>query len=137
MGRPFCKNLLILVKCLRDSRQKSDCFRCKKISQKLKYLNFNCELRERYFFFPYYSFHHSAHVPCEKFGWRQAKSVSGNQALRVLSDTRKTKTKGETTMYCSPDCGKFFETSYISFKTAVVAKILLLITELIYKSVRR
>ena len=31
------------------------------------------------FFVMFYSFHHSAHVPCEKFRWRQAKSVSGNQ----------------------------------------------------------
>ena len=41
VGRPFCKNFLILVKCPRDSRKKSDWFRCEKISQKLKYFNFN------------------------------------------------------------------------------------------------
>ena len=80
VGQPFCKNFLILVKCPRDSREKSDWFRCKKISQKLKYLNFKCEQSERYFFFLFYSFHHSAHVRCEKFRWRQAKSMSGNQA---------------------------------------------------------
>ena len=40
VGRPFCKNFLIFVKCPRDSRKMSDWFRCKKISQKLKYLNF-------------------------------------------------------------------------------------------------
>ena len=28
MGRPFCENFLILVKCPRDSRKKSDWFRC-------------------------------------------------------------------------------------------------------------
>ena len=39
--RPFCENFLILVKCPRDSRKKSDWFCRKKISQKLKYLNFN------------------------------------------------------------------------------------------------
>ena len=43
------KNFLILVKCPRDSRKKSDWFRCEKISQKLKYLNFKCEQSERYF----------------------------------------------------------------------------------------
>ena len=49
MGRPFCEKCLILVKCPRDSRKKSDWFCCKKISQKLKYLNFKCEQSERYF----------------------------------------------------------------------------------------
>ena len=77
MGRPFCENFLILVKCPRDSRKESDWFLCEKISQKLKYLNFKCEQSERYFFVLFYSLHHSAHVPCEKFCWRQAKSVSG------------------------------------------------------------
>ena len=43
------KIFLILVKCPRDVRKKSDWFRCKKISQKLKYLNFKCEQNERYF----------------------------------------------------------------------------------------
>ena len=41
MGRPFCKNFLILVKCPRDSRKEFDWFRCEKVSHKLKYLNFN------------------------------------------------------------------------------------------------
>ena len=50
MGRPFCKNFSILVKRPRGSTKKSDWFRCKKISQKLKYLNFKCEQSERYFF---------------------------------------------------------------------------------------
>ena len=56
MGRPFCKNFLILVKCPRDSRKKSDWFRCEKISQisqisqKLKYLNSKCEQSGRSFF---------------------------------------------------------------------------------------
>ena len=50
VGRPFCENFLILVKCPLDSRRKSDWFRCEKISQKLKYLNFKCEQSERYFF---------------------------------------------------------------------------------------
>ena len=81
MGRPFCENFLIFVKCPRDSKKKSDWFRCKKISQNLKHLNFRCEQSERYFFLLFYSFHHSAHVPCEKFRWRQAKSGSRNQAL--------------------------------------------------------
>ena len=80
VGRPFCKNFLILVKCPRDSRKKPDWFRFEKISQKLKYLNFKCEQSGRSFFVLFCSFHHSAHVPCEKFRWRQAKSVSGNQA---------------------------------------------------------
>ena len=81
MGRPFCEDFLILVKCPRDSRKKSDWFRCEKISQKLKYLNFKCEQSEGYFFVLFYPFHHSAQVPCEKFRWRQAKSMSENQAL--------------------------------------------------------
>ena len=49
MGRPFRKNFLILVKRPRDSRKKSGWFRCKKTSQKLKSLNFECEQSERYF----------------------------------------------------------------------------------------
>ena len=49
MGRLFCENFLILVKCPLDSSKKSDWFRCEKISQKLKYLNFKCEQSERYF----------------------------------------------------------------------------------------
>ena len=81
MGQPFCEKFLILVKCPRNSRKKSDWFRCEKISQKLKYLNFKWEQSERYFFRPVLFVHHFAHVPCEKFRWRQAKSVSGNQAL--------------------------------------------------------
>ena len=81
VGRPFCENFLILVECPRDSRKKSDWFRCKKISQELKYLNFKCEQSERYFFVLFCSFYHSAHVPCEKFRWRQAKSASGNQLI--------------------------------------------------------
>ena len=84
VGRPFCENFLILVKCPRDSRKKSDLFRCKKISQKLKYLNFKCEQSERYFFVLFCSFHHSAHVPCEKVRLRLAKRISGNQALFVI-----------------------------------------------------
>ena len=69
-------------KCPRDSRKKSDWFRCKTVSQKLKYfLNFKCEQSERYFFVLFNSFHHSVHVSYEKFRWRQAKSVSGNQAV--------------------------------------------------------
>ena len=79
MGRPFCKNFLIVVKRPRDSRKKSDWFRCKKISQKLKYLNFKCEQSERYFFVLFYSFHHSAHVPCEKREWK-----SGFRRLRNI-----------------------------------------------------
>ena len=31
MGRQFCKNFLILVKCSRDLSKKPDLFRCKKI----------------------------------------------------------------------------------------------------------
>ena len=49
VGRPFCENFSILVKCPRDSKKKSDWFLCKKISQKLKYLNFKCEQSEGYF----------------------------------------------------------------------------------------
>ena len=49
VGWTFCKNFLTLVKFPRDSRKKSDWFRCKKISQKLKYLNFKCEQSERFF----------------------------------------------------------------------------------------
>ena len=64
------KNFLIIVKCPRDSRKTSDWFRCKKISQKLKYLNFKCEQTEGYLFVLLYSFYHSAHVPCENFNWR-------------------------------------------------------------------
>ena len=83
MGRPFCENFSILVKCeSRDSTKKSDWFRCKKILQKLKYLNFKYERSERYFFVLICSFHHSAHAPCEKIRWGLAKCVSGNQALR-------------------------------------------------------
>ena len=82
MGRPFCENFSVLVKCSRDSTKKSDWCRCKKISQKLKYLNFKCEQSERYFFVLICSFHHSAHAPCEKIRCRLAKCVSGNQALR-------------------------------------------------------
>ena len=37
------------MKCPRDSRKKFDWFRCKKISQKLNYLNFKSEQSERYF----------------------------------------------------------------------------------------
>ena len=51
MGRPFCENFSILVKCPRDSRKKSDWFRCKKISQKLKYLNFKYEQSNHYVLF--------------------------------------------------------------------------------------
>ena len=47
---PFCKNSLIAVKAPRDLRKKSDWFRCKKISQKLKYFNFKCEQRRKIFF---------------------------------------------------------------------------------------
>ena len=79
------KIFLILVKCPHDLRKKSNWSRCKKISQKLKYLNFKCEQSERYFFVLFHWFHHSAHVAshvaCENFRRRQAKSVSGNQAL--------------------------------------------------------
>ena len=50
------------------------------LKKEVNYLNFKCEQSWRYFFVRFYSFHHSAHVPCEKFRWRQAKSVSGNQA---------------------------------------------------------
>ena len=42
--------------------------------------------RKIFFVVLFYSFHHTAHVPCEKFRWRQAKSVSGNQALRMLME---------------------------------------------------
>ena len=70
VGRPFCKTFLILLKCPRDSTKKSDWFRCTKISQKLKYLNFKCEQSWRYFFVLFYSFHHFAHVPFAKFRWR-------------------------------------------------------------------
>ena len=66
VGRTFCENFSILIKCPRDSKKTSDWFRCKKISQKLKYLNFKCEQSERYFFV----------LIC----WRLAKLVSGNQA---------------------------------------------------------
>ena len=52
MGRPFCEKFLIIVKCPHGSRKKCDWFRCKKISQKLKYLNFKCEQSERIFFRP-------------------------------------------------------------------------------------
>ena len=48
-GGHFVKIFLILVKCPRDSRKKSDWFRCEKISQKLKYLNFKCEQSGRFF----------------------------------------------------------------------------------------
>ena len=37
------------MKGLRDLGKKFDWFRCKKISQKLKYLSFKCEQSERYF----------------------------------------------------------------------------------------
>ena len=84
VGRPFCKNFLILVKCPCDSEKKSDWFRCKKISQKLKYLNFKCEQSERYSFVLICSFHRSAHVLCEKIRWRRGKCVSGNQALMTI-----------------------------------------------------
>ena len=79
MGLSFCENFSILVKCPRDLRKKSDWFRGKKIAQKLKYLDFKCEQSERYFFVLICSFHHSAHVPCEKIRWLLAKRVSGNQ----------------------------------------------------------
>ena len=108
MGRPFCKNFLILVKCPRDSRKKSDWFRCKKISQKLKYLKFKCEQSERYFFVLFYSFHHSAHVPCAKFRWRQAKSVSRNQALNEPN----TETRGPIQFSLLP--GYIFHRSFYS-----------------------
>ena len=57
------------MKCPRDSKKKSDWFRCEKISQKLRYLNFKCEQSERYFFVVFCSFHHSAHVPYKKCHW--------------------------------------------------------------------
>ena len=40
------------MKCPRDSIKESDWFRCEKISQKLKYLNFKCEQSEKIFFRP-------------------------------------------------------------------------------------
>ena len=49
MGRPLCENFLTAVEAPRGSRRKSDWFRCKKISRKLKYLKFKCEQSERYF----------------------------------------------------------------------------------------
>ena len=52
----FVEKFFILVKCPHASRKKSDWFRCKKISQKLKYLNFKCEQSEKYFFILFYSF---------------------------------------------------------------------------------
>ena len=50
VGQPFCKKILIAVDALRGLRKKSDCFRCEKISQKLKYLNSKCEQMGKYFF---------------------------------------------------------------------------------------
>ena len=88
MGRPFGENFLILVKCPRDSRKKSDWFRHKKISQKLKYLNFKCDQSERYFFVLFFLLHHSEHIPCEKLRWRQAKRVSGHQAIMSVREHR-------------------------------------------------
>ena len=51
MGQSFCKNIFIFMKCPIDSRKKSDWFCYKKISQKLKYLNFKCEQSEDIFSF--------------------------------------------------------------------------------------
>ena len=44
-------------------------------------IRLNVNRAEDICFFLFYSFHPSVHVPCEKFRWRQVKSVSGNQAL--------------------------------------------------------
>ena len=87
MGRPFCKNVSILVKRPRDSTKKSDWFRCKKISQKLKYLNFKYEQSERYFFVLICSFHHSAHVPCEKKSLATSEMCEWKSGLKHESDS--------------------------------------------------
>ena len=80
--RPSYKNFLIPVKAPRDLRKKSDSwFRCKKILQKLNYLNFKFEQIERYFFVQFYWFHRFAHVQFEKFHWRQPKGVRGNKVV--------------------------------------------------------
>ena len=63
VGRPFCKNFSIPVTASRHFRKKSDWFRCKKISQKLKYLSFKCEQSERFFI----GFTTTAHAQCKKF----------------------------------------------------------------------
>ena len=47
---PSCTKFLIIVKGLCGLTKKSDWFCCKKTSQKLKYLNFKCELSKTYFF---------------------------------------------------------------------------------------
>ena len=73
VGRPFCKNFLILVKCPHESRQKSDWFRCKKISKKFHIWTSNAN-REKDIFSSYT-------IRFTTMRMSHAKSVSGNQAL--------------------------------------------------------
>ena len=76
---PFCEIFFILVKFPRNSEKKSDWFCCKKISQKLKYLNFKCKQSEIYFFVLFCSVSPFCACPMRKISL--AKSVSRNKAL--------------------------------------------------------
>ena len=68
-GSNLKKKFLMFVKCPRDLGRKSDWFRCQKISQKLIYLNFKCEQKERYFFF----------LPISTLRMSHAKHIAGDK----------------------------------------------------------
>ena len=51
MGRPFCKNFLILVKCPRDSRKKSDLFRLRNFT-KVEIFELQMRTERKIFFRP-------------------------------------------------------------------------------------
>ena len=72
------------MKAPRDLRKKSDWFRCKKISQKLIYLNFQMRTERKVFFHPILLVSQLCACPIQNFRWRQAKGVSGNQALQAI-----------------------------------------------------
>ena len=79
-GGHFIKIFLIVVKCPLDSEKKSDWFRCKKMSQNLKCLNFKCEQSEKYFSSCCTGFT-VLHMSHAKTFAGDKPSVNGNQAL--------------------------------------------------------
>ena len=78
-GGHFAKTYLITVKAPRDLRKKSDWFRCGKISQKLKYLNFKSEQRKSWFSADSIDFTDVAHVfrmaTDERWEWNSGLTV--------------------------------------------------------------
>ena len=72
------------MKAPRDLRNRSDGFRCKKISQNLKYLDFECEQSKSDIFHPILSVSTICACAMRKVSLATGNGVSGNQASAVL-----------------------------------------------------